>query len=64
MKACCRHGRRKAAAVELQRLCWTRYGSRRGLYKGMYDDLKNLDREYFRRLTEEGLVPMTTHVPK
>ena len=34
------------------------------LYKGMYDDLKNLDREYFRRLTEEGLVPMTTHVPK
>ena len=45
-----------------ERLDKARFKAR--LYKGMYDDLKNLDREYFRRLHEEGLVPMTTHVPK
>ena len=45
-----------------ERLDKVRFKAR--LYKGMYDDLKNLDREYFARLREEGLVPMTVHVPK
>ena len=50
------------ATCVAERLDKARFKAR--LYKGMYDDLKNLDREYFRRLSEEGLVPMTTHVPK